>query len=395
MRISATSGRRWALAASVVTLGAATVLPAAAASAETRHAGPATATSWEFSSVAGVPSTADAFVAGGTFAPKASDLVLFDNGTSVTQQTVPAPGHDADLVSVTATSTANAWAAGWDCTTKACAADAALLVRWNGTSWSKATLPAGSSYLDAVSAASTRDAWAAGSGTSGGLLLHWNGTAWTKASVKSLGADTYLTAVADHTKTDAWVGGGGATGALLAHWNGTAWTKTKATGTGTGSGVTSLSDVPGTDDAWALVEGSGQTLVLHWNGTKWAKTALPASVVDSYAYLDSVSASSSSDAWISGEQYRATKDTFLNLTLHWNGTKWAVVKAPNPGTADSLLGTSDVSATDAWAVGIQGYCGSSTGQMLHWNGTAWSSVATPTPSIGASARGTVKIRPEC
>lgn len=62
------------------------------------------------------------------------------------------------------------------------------------------------------------------------------------------------------------------------------------------------------------------------------------------------------------------------LILHWNGTAWARVATPSPGTRFNVLnGVSAVSARNAWAVGF--YRNQAAGALpliLHWNGTAWS-----------------------
>jgi hypothetical protein len=41
----------------------------------------------------------------------------------------------------------------------------------------------------------------------------------------------------------------------------------------------------------------------------------------------------------------------FSLILHWNGTKWAQVASPSPGSGSSLYAVAASSASDIWAVG--------------------------------------------
>lgn len=85
------------------------------------------------------------------------------------------------------TSGSNGWAVGSDNSPHL---PTTLILRWNGTAWSKAAGPkrASDGALTAVSATSASNAWAVGE--VGGLysastmILHWNGTSWT-VSAKS------------------------------------------------------------------------------------------------------------------------------------------------------------------------------------------------------------------
>jgi hypothetical protein len=41
----------------------------------------------------------------------------------------------------------------------------------------------------------------------------------------------------------------------------------------------------------------------------------------------------------------------ISLILHWDGTAWAQVASPNPGSDDTLLAVAASAASNAWAVG--------------------------------------------
>jgi len=86
---------------------------------------------------------------------------------------------------VSATSGTSAWAVGFYSTSTS---SRTLILRWNGTAWSKAASPnpvPGYDILFGVSATCGSNAWAVGyyltaSGSSRTLILHWNGTSWSR-----------------------------------------------------------------------------------------------------------------------------------------------------------------------------------------------------------------------
>lgn len=115
------------------------------------------------------------------------------------------------------------------------------------------------------------------------------------------------------------------------------------------------------NDVWAVggrdmtpVPYSGQSLIEHWNGTTWSITQS----VPAVGILNGVAALSNSDMWAVG-------DTGI---LHYNGTSWGQVSAPNGAN-----GVAGQTTNDVWAV--------SNTNILHYNGT-WS-VSTPLPSNSA------------
>src|SRR5579871_4178508 len=96
---------------------------------------------------------------------------------------------------------------------------------------------------------------------------------------------------------------------------------------------------------------------------------------------NSVAAISSSNAWAVGTSPVAAGNRAT--AAEWTGRSWATTQTPDPGTkADDLLGVSGSSASDAWAVGYQEARGSKWQQTLamHWDGSTWSTV--PAPNVG-------------
>jgi hypothetical protein len=130
------------------------------------------------------------------------------------------------------------------------------------------------------------------------------------------------------------------------------------------SGVTALSAT----DAWAVGDSYtnlDNTLILHWDGRSWTRVPSP-NPGESGQFgsgLLAVSAVSASDAWAVGIEFPAQS----SVILHWDGSSWKQVASPGI----LLSGVSTVSATDAWAVGS--CCGGRlvSSLILHWDGSSW------------------------
>ena len=97
--------------------------------------------------------------------------------------------------------------------------------------------------------------------------------------------------------------------------------------------------------------------------------------------LNSVRASSATDAWAVGSSCCATNNFGRGaLTEHWNGSRWSVVPSLDTRFNDELLNAViDISPSNAWAVGEVKQSGYRSGAplILHWNGASWQSVAPP------------------
>ena len=88
------------------------------------------------------------------------------------------------------------------------------LLRWNGTAWSAAELPANASktYLNAIWGSSAEDVWVVGKE---GVIIHFDGNKWNEVPS---GAREGLKKVWGLAKDNAWaVGENG----VILHWNGT------------------------------------------------------------------------------------------------------------------------------------------------------------------------------
>lgn len=146
----------------------------------------------------------------------------------------------------------------------------ALVTQWNGSSWSRTILPlpakATSAVLTVVSGSSASDIWAAGeyvvARAEHVLLEHYNGSKWTKvslpASAQPLGEATGLL---DLAPNDVWASGSDLVYRMW-HFNGSAWSLQSpappTNGTMTGSSDT---------DLWL----TGFDSLQHWNGSVWTQ----------------------------------------------------------------------------------------------------------------------------
>src|SRR5215467_400362 len=246
--------------------------------------------------------------------------------------------------------------------------------------------------LDGVALVSACDAWAVGFGSGGGsnqtLIEHWDGAAWTVIPAPSPGtAFSTLTSVRAVSATDAWAVGSFSNGTgnqtLILHWNGTNWQQVTSPSPGNSFNELNGVRVVSANDAWAVgvyADGgtSRKTLILHWNGATWTQVASPdpgGSGNDNYLFA--VAATSHSDAWAVGEIVTSTG--IQTLALHWNGTRWAQVVSPSPGTASELFAVGVTSASNAWAVGEATTGTTEQTLALHWDGRTWARVASPNP----------------
>jgi hypothetical protein len=235
-------------------------------------------------------------------------------------------------------------------------------------------------WLSGVSVVSSTDAWAVGYYYAGDpfpiktLILHWDGGSWRVVASPSPGAAwNVLYGVSALSATDAWAVGyaqnklsGGAIRSLILHWDGASWSDVHPSlPKNTFSGLTAVHAVAA-DDVWAVGDTDKpgnrlavDTLTLHWDGLVWESVPSP----DSYDplnganwnFLSSVDAASSSDVWSVGnfgDPDNANGDN-STLAMHWDGSRWATVRSPNPKPIDYFRGVSVLSSTEVWAAGYK------------------------------------------
>ena len=213
---------------------------------------------------------------------------------------------------------------------------------------------------------------------------------WKIVSSPNVGTGTFgnnLNAVAVVSANNAWTVGFSPAPSgtplyirqsLIEQWNGSNWSVISSPNPAGKpdvelNGVAAIS----ANDIWAVGHSGDpsytpyQTLTEHWNGTSWSIISSPSPGSYNGNDLYAVAAISSNDVWAVGWYQQTSQSGLQALSMHWNGTSWAVV--PNPGTAQ-LFAVRAISSNDVWAAGVQ--------TILHWNGSAWSNVSFPLPPGG-------------
>jgi hypothetical protein len=265
-------------------------------------------------------------------------------------------------------------------------------MRWDGSSWNVVQSPnfgSNSTYLSKVAALSSEDVWAIGGyniGPDGArpISLHWDGSQWSTIQMPyGPGFAHSLVDISAVAPDDIWAVGGSFDGFMsrtsIEHWNGNEWSIIPSPNPGPNAnalyGVTAIT----TNDVWAVgyyypnMSSPSANLVLHWDGSVWTQVAAPNAGTSSNNLWD-VDAVAGNDVWAIG--------TFLNagveetLALHWDGSQWAVVPTPNSGSSlNRLFGVAASAADDVWAVGY-----TSTQSLIERYSSQCVTV-TPTPSI--------------
>jgi hypothetical protein len=302
-------------------------------------------------------------------APHNVTLIERWNGTSWRATTSPNIGtNENDLFAVSATSANDAWAVG-NYFDEGTLAWKTLALHWDGGSWIVVPTPSPSTRfatLDGVVAIAPNDVWAVGARQTSGstirnrpLIEHWDGTAWKVANGPMPHSDNvFLQGVAAGSSGDVWAVGFAGAKTLIEHFDGAAWKI-----------IPSPSPAPRADflhsvvaispaDAWAVggmflnQQGTSErTLAEHWDGTKWSVVSTPNQGSLNNQLLG-VTAIGSSDVWAVGLFVISPQNENQTLTEKWDGTQWAIVGSPSPGSGhDVLLGAAASPDGSVWAVG--------------------------------------------
>jgi hypothetical protein len=111
------------------------------------------------------------------------------------------------------------------------------------------------------------------------------------------------------------------------------------------------------EDVWAVGYSSDKStavehaLTLHWNGTQWSTVPAPDVGTDS-RYLNGVVAIASDDVWAVGYSWNGIGTPDRTLVLHWNGSDWEHIPSPNANTSRNILtSVTAISANALWAAG--------------------------------------------
>jgi Bacterial Ig-like domain/FG-GAP-like repeat len=295
------------------------------------------------------------------------------NGSRWSQIPAPDVGSRANqLNGVDALASNNVWAVGYSTSS---GRQQTLIERWNGTQWRVVKSPnagtSGDNSLTSVDALSSTNAWAVGSSRTAtsrnSLIQRWNGTSWAIVSSPNPGTfGNSLLGVEAAAPNDIWAVGwknsGSGLRSLLLHYDGTRWTEGPAVPkVGTGDNVLTDVSVVSNDDVWATgyyVDGTQhKTLTLHFNGTTWSH--VPSSNgADGTSILMGVDASSPTNAWAVGFEYRAALNHYVASTQRWNGSGWTTFPSAISRNSTQESAMFDVAkspdTSQVWAVGRAG-----------------------------------------
>src|ERR1022692_509919 len=273
--------------------------------------------------------------------------------------TIAASGQGSELTAVAVADQRHEWTVGFAVDSKA-GVFMPIVMGWNGSAWTRITLPASilaklgtgiGPLLDAADASGPAHMWALS--VTGGWL-HWNGQ-WTAGQIARTPVAIYSTVVLG--RGNVWaLGGTGSSGApFAAHYNGTGWKRSPVPGS---ASISAASAVRGTD-IWAtlgkaeLSLGGGATSggLVHWFSGRWHRvTGLPAALRN--ASLGSILARSDKNVWVGGATRNARGGTTEALG-HWNGRTWTVIRLRARATVNGYRVAS--LATDGaggiWALG--------------------------------------------
>src|SRR5215211_7297673 len=255
-----------------------------------------------------------------------------------------------------------AWATGDFFTGEEGGRSGAFMERWDGRSWRlvEAPVPPGSD-LYSVSASSRADAWAAGAAGGGQLIEHWDGKRWEKVTAPRVRGGLPF-AIASLAPDNVWAVGVAKSArglrTLIEHWDGRRWTIIPSPNTRAPNGVVnnilfSISSAR-KDDVWAVGSWGGlaggyggrgdHVLALQWDGSRWSRITMPTQ--DGRSLLSSVVALGE-QVWAVGDQGVGPRRRPLILRL--DGARFAAVAAP-PGF-DLRSISADQSGKNLWAVG--------------------------------------------
>jgi hypothetical protein len=132
--------------------------------------------------------------------------------------------------------------------------------------------------------------------------------------------------------------------------------------------------VTSSGDAWAVGDyysgregGPNGAFIERWTGRRWTLAAKPLPDAD----LWSVSASGAADVWAVGD----------HLVEHWDGRRLSRVATPHVRGSSIFRGVAARGPRDAWLVGERWRGAGDEAETLveHWNGERWRVVPTPNP----------------
>ena len=251
----------------------------------------------------------------------------------------------------------------------------------------------GSDNLVSVAATSGKNAWAVGSyfvshtRNFQPLIEHWNGSGWRISAIPSVGSsvNAYLQGVAALSAKNAWAVGRRAGKALIEHWNGSKWQPVPGAAVRPRNATVQLSGVAAISakSVWAVgsVYQASHVIPLieHWNGARWSVVPAPdPGGLSANAYLSGVAASKAG-VWAVGTS--APGNVYRTVVLSLVRGRWRELKSPNPSGLGNWLGAVSAVGSRVLAAGFGGYDNpaAATPLVVHRAGSAFRLDGTPDP----------------
>lgn len=311
-----------------------------------------------------------------------------DSGGVFTVSPSPALPANSGLNAVTAFGENDAWVVG-ETPTGTNNQPEPLVEHWDGNSWQvQATPDVPGGFLNSVAAVGRNDVWAVGEQEypppppgqpryygNPALLLHWDGTTWTRFG-EPFGfklADVNLLSVTAIASDDAWAVGdvysNGYVSPIAMHWDGTSWSVSALPGDEFPERLASVSADAG-DDVWATglggdSSGNLRMLVEHWDGTAWSVQPAPdPSLTDGHA----ITTDSVGDVFAAGVSGKYA-DSLPSIVGSYDGSAWTNSTPPN----DYVQDLAPDQQGGVWTASFRGPAAS----VQHWDGTTWTPATLP------------------
>src|SRR5215468_10226568 len=250
-------------------------------------------------------------------------------------------GSQGLLIDVSPDAPGDAWAAGLTISSGGTALSP-LITRWNGTRWSKVTLPASAraplgadGVASAVSASSPKNVWVFGAASA---WAHYNGTTWRSGRLlkPTAASQVNIAAALTFSKSNVWAFGirqrSTGTHAYAAHFNGAKWKATAVPGNApiVDSSAVKVGDIWAVEGNSLVGPGGKRGALVHWSGGRWHSVRLPKALAS--RPLNSVVARSDKNIWVGTAVTNKKKGT-TEAVGHWNGRAWTVKAMPAPASS--------------------------------------------------------------
>ncbi|WP_019630530.1 hypothetical protein [Actinomadura atramentaria] len=195
------------------------------------------------------------------------------------------------------------------------------------------------------------------------VVRRWKNGGWTEYPLDGLSSHATITSVDAPAPEDVWISGiryrdDDSTEPYIGHFTGSSFAPVALP-----SGATSTHIQADASGTWL----STSTDIYRWTNGAWSRlTALPA------LRQHALQIRSADDIWLFGQdgEYSTTVEA-----RHWDGASWTQVPVEQPTRLGTITDVLPLSATDAWAVGVDWVANTPT--LLHWDGASWKYTAAP------------------